>query len=217
MPVIINPYIAGRSFSFVGSCVSAGANLDFSSLSAGVIASGDFAVFVDVAVNLSGGSPAAVTPSGFTNHISTAASFDNDYRAMVSSKALSGSEGAITGMNGADRNNKIGLVFRPTLPIAGITAADIETQATSGDPSAQVCDPSAEAAPVIVVGADFIHAGTAAFSTFSPAADGTVAVPPNDDLLAGYKIYNTAPAATTIDANDLGNDNWLGSLYFKFS
>jgi len=135
---------------------------------------------------------------------------------MISSKILTGSEGSVTGMNGATENDKIGLVFRPSIAISTVTAHSINGQVGSADPTAQVVDPSAETTAVIIVGVAAHRSATLSFSTFSPAADATV-LNSDSDIIAGYKIYNSSPASTTIDMNDLGSFNWLGSLYFTFT
>lgn len=204
---------AARTFSFIGSCTSTSSSLDFSALSAGAVASGDALFYIDFAIG-SGSLPTSVIPSGFSNDIDDPGA--TTPRGMVSSKKASGSEGSIVGMSGATRNNKIGLVYRPSTAFTTITAAGISSEITTGDPTLQTCDPSAETSAVILLGISGIDSGTAAFSTFSPAADGTVANS-SADLLAGYKIYNTSPQSTQIDMNDLGTINWLASLYYTVS
>lgn len=135
---------------------------------------------------------------------------------MVSSKKAAGTEAAITGMNGGTRNNKIGLVFRPSTAFTTITAAGIASEININDPTLQTCDPSAETSAVVLIGIVGIDSATAAFSTFSPSSDGTV-TNSSSDLLAGYKLYNTSPQSTQVDMNDLGTINWLASLYFTVS
>lgn len=205
------PKAGNWTFTFVGSCVSNSTSLDFSSLSAGSIAADDLAVYIDCSAG--GSTPSAVTPSGFTNHINT--TLGGALRGMVSTKKLLGSEGVITGMNSVG-NNKVGLVFRPSTPFTTVNALGISSEATTGDPASQVCDPSAETTSVILIGISASDLGTAAFSTFSPAADGTVATA-DADLLVGYNIFNTAPQSTAIDMGDLGAPNWLASLYLTVS
>ncbi len=205
----------GLTWTFVGSCVASGASLDFSALSAGAIAAGDLAVYVDYSTNATT-IPSAVTPSGFATVISTGVDTGPiSARGMVSLKKLVGSETTVTGMNDT-ANNKVGLVFRPTAAFASVSGLDTASEITLDNPALQACDPSAETTAVIVIGVCAAEAGTAAFSTFSPASDGTVATA-DADLLVGYKIYNTGPLSTDIDANDLGNNTWLASLYAKVS
>lgn len=214
MSLILNPYsvVASRTFTFIGSCTSTTSALDFSSLSAGTIASGDLGVYLDYA-QTTGLPPTAVTPSGFTNDIQTIVA---PYGGMVSHKKLAGSESSITGMNGNSSNRKIGLVFRPSSSFTTITASGSGSQLTASDPTLQTCDPSAETTAVILIGIAAISGGTAAFATFSPAADGNVTTS-DSDLTTGYKIYNTSPQSTSVDMNDLGSNNWLASLYFTVS
>lgn len=202
-----------RTFTFVGSCESTSTSLDFSALSAGAVAAGDLLVYIDHATG--GALPSAVTPSGFTNHINGTVSASGptvNGRGMLSSKIATGSEGAITGMT-ATSLDKIGLVFRPSTPFTTINALGATSNLTGSDPSARTVDPSLETSAVIVVGLAGIASGTAAFSTFSPSADGTV-LNSDSDLIAGYKIYNTNPQLTTVDMSDLGGNNWLAAIYF---
>lgn len=204
---------SSRTFTFVGSCTSTSSSLDFSSLSAGAVAAGDALFYIDFAIN-SGSLPTSVIPSGFSNHLDDPGA--TSPRAMISSKKASGSEGSVTGMNGSVRNNKIGLVYRPSISFTTINANDIASDINTGDPTLQTCDPSAETSAVILLGISGIDNATAAFSTFSPASDGTVANSSND-LLVGHKLYNTSPQSTQVDMADLGVINWLASLYFTAS
>jgi len=207
---------AARTFTFVGSCISNGTSLDFSALSAGSVSAGDILVYIDQAVNGATTIPTAVTPSGFTNQINTSFGALSLYgRGMLSLKKAAGGEGVITGMNDTNMQ-KVGLVFRPSTSFTSIVANDIATELTAGNPASQNCDPSAETVATIVLGVAACDAATAAFSTASPAFDGTVSVA-DSDMIAGYKIYNTSPAAHTIDMNDLNTSNWLASLYLTVS
>lgn len=209
MSLILNPYstAGARTFTFIGSCTSTTSSLDFSALSAGTVTAGDLLVYIDGAQ--SGSAPTSVIPSAFTNGIDTAGS---TFRGMVSGKKAAGGEGVITGMNGATSNSKAGWVFRPSTAFTSFSMLDTASEVAVGDPASQSCDPSAETTAAIVVGVADSFGGTGAFATFSPAADGTVTTS-NNDMVAGYKIYNTSPQATTIDMADLGL-NWLASLYF---
>lgn len=201
--------VNGISFTFVGSCVGSGSTLNFGSLSAGSIAAGDLAVYIDKA-NGTSGDPSAVTPSGFTNNVSTAGS---DRRGMISVKKLTGSEGSVTGMNGDAFNRKIGLVFRPARSFTSIVASTPTSQITAGNPSSQVINPSSETTPVIVVGVASAFGATTSFSTASPAFDATVAAA-STWMLAGYKLYTENPVSHTIDMADL-TTNWLAGIYYR--
>lgn len=215
--MILNPYAfgsSGRTFTFIGSCNTGTASLDFSSLSAGTIAAGDLAVYIDFAFD-GGGAPSAVTPSGFSNAISTSGGTSPGGRGMVSVKKLTGSEGSVTGMN-ADVEDKVGLVFRPSSAFTTITASGISSSITSSNPTAQVCDPSAETSAVILLGIAAMDDATVSFSTFSPAATGEVSRTDND-IVVGYSIFNNNPLSTTIDMADFGDLNWLASLYLTVS
>jgi hypothetical protein len=200
---------AALTWAFVGSCTSTGTALDFSALSAGSIQADDLAIFVDYPRH--GSVPTAVTPSGFTNRVNTPGTIT---RGMLSDKKLLGSEGSVTGMDGSSSDQKVGLVFRPSISFASIAPSTPTTEVTSGNPVSQVIDPSAETASVIVIGV-VAAGGGIAFSTATPAFDAEVTA--GGRLIVGYKIYNASPQSHTIDMNDLGTDNWLAGIYYKVS
>ncbi len=204
------------TWTFVGSCVTNFNSLNFGALSAGTIQAGDLAVYVDMSTSAS--DPPGAIPSGFTNEIDTLGNTGSatEARGMVSLKKLAGSEGSVTGSTMGNQN-KVGLVFRPSsTSYTVINSLDEASQVVDTNPTAQACDPSAETVAAIVIGIAGVEGGSAAFSTFSPAADGTVATA-DGDLLVGYKIYNSSPASVSIDMNDLGDPNWLASLYITVS
>lgn len=204
------------AWTFIGSCVGTGTTLNFGSLSAGTLAAGDMMVYIQFGQGAS--APSAVTPSGFTDHVNTTfSSGGNDPRIMMSSKKADGSEGSITGMNGATVDAKVGLVFRPTGTYTSLTASTPNSQTTDGNPTLQTVDPSAETVPVVIVAMTaVVGIPPAAFSTASPAFDATIAAGPSPtDLVAGYKVYNSGWASHSIDMNDLGTGNCLASFYLK--
>ena len=206
------------TWTFVGSCQSTDTALDFSALSAGTIQANDVALFIDYAGDLD--PPTAVTPSGFTNIVNTSGENEPGARAMASWKKLAGSEASVTGMSastggsGAD-NNKLGLVFRPSIDFTTLTVSTPQNSGvTSANPAAITVDPSAETIPVVLIGIGAVYLGTVAFSTASPAFDAQIAISDND-MRIGYKIYNSSPLSHSIDINDLGSANWLAGFYFE--
>lgn len=206
------------TWTVVGSCQSTGTALDFSVLSAGSIQANDVALYIDYAG--AAGVPTAVTPSGFTNIVNTSGGSEPGACAMASWKKLAGSEGSVTGMSastggtGAD-NNKIGLVFRPSIDFTTLT---FSTPQNSGiintNPAAITVDPSAETIPVVLIGIGAVYQGTVTFSTASPAFDAEINLS-DSDMRVGYKIYNSSPLSHSIDINDLGSANWLAGFYFE--
>jgi hypothetical protein len=206
------------TWTFVGSCQSTGTALDFSALSAGTIQANDVALYIDYAG--ANGPPTAVTPSGFTNIVNTSGGTEPGARAMASWKKLAGSEASVTGMSastggsGAD-NNKLGLVFRPSIDFTTLTVSTPQNSGiTDSNPAAITVDPSAETIPVVLIGIGAVYQGTVAFSTASPDFDAQIAIS-DDDLRIGYKIYNSSPLSHSIDINDLGSANWLAGFYFE--
>lgn len=206
---------AARTFSFIGSCTSIGSSLDFSALSAGAIAAGDLAVYIDYSGPNGAGAPSTVLPSGFASASDASINSPQGFRGTISTKTLAGSEGVISGLNQAN-NNKIGLVFRPSSAFSSIAVGGSSAVIVSTNPTSQVCDPSAETTAVILITVCGAEGSTAAFSTRSPAADGSVSTS-DSDLLASYNVYNTSPQSVTADMNDLGDVNYLASLYLTVS
>lgn len=207
------------TWTFVGSCQSTGTLLDFSALSAGTIQANDVALYIDFAG--AGGVPTAVTPSGFSNIVNTSGGSEPGVRAMASWKKLTGSESYVTGISastgggGGTDNNKLGLVFRPSINFTTLTVSTPQNSGiTSGNPAAITVDPSAETTPVVLIGIGATYIGTVAFSTASPAFDAQINLSDND-LRVGYKIYNSSPLSHSIDINDLGSANWLAGFYLK--
>jgi hypothetical protein len=199
------------TWTFVGSCQSTGTSLDFSSLSAGAIQANDVAIYIDYVAD--GFPPAAGTPSGFSARINTAGGSEPGARVMVSTKKLTGAEATVGGMAAAE-NSKIGLVFRPSRDFTTFTVSTPQDSGiTDTNPSAITVDPSAEVTPAVLLGFAATYQGTATFSTASPAFDAEINLSDND-MRAGYKIYNSSAASHTIDINDLGRGNWLAGFYF---
>lgn len=173
---------------------------------------GDVAILFDVALNASI-VPTDVVPTNWTGIITDTDSGGNPRRVRISYKILAAGEpgASVTGMDDTN-DDKVMLVFRGNAPITTVSAEDWAAQATTADPSAQTVNASGQLTPLVVFGMSFTGT-TAAFSTASPAFDATVAAS-GDDLLVGYKIYNTAPADHTIDMADLTN-NILASGFLE--
>ena len=179
---------------------------------------GDLAVLFDQATNGSG-LPTEVVPTGFTQW-STSQTTGALNRGVISYKVLvSGEPGStITGMKGtagSPNTNKVMFVFRSdTSSITAVTPSTLNSQGTGSDPTLQTVSAASGAAPLIVLGQAWCSNTTSAFSTESPAFDGTVTTS-LADLIAGYKIYNSSPADHSIDMADLGSNNTLRSGYLQ--
>lgn len=175
----------------------------------GSLQAGDAAVLMDGSVTF--GAQTAIFPAGFTTIVNASTGAGTEPRSIVSSRVLDGSEsGTITGMTGLS-SGKLLLIFRGNIPITSVTPSTWNSEATSGNPSSQVV--SAPTTPGVVFG--FAFAGSS-FSTASPAFDATQAFAGSgSDAIGGYKIYNSSPAAHTIDMNDFGSNILIsGSLSF---
>jgi hypothetical protein len=176
---------------------------------------GDVAILFDVAINptLNATPPTDVVPTGWTGIITESGSIT---RARISRKILAAGEpgSSITGMNGLSSDDKVMLVFRNTSAITAVSAEDWAVEITTGNPASQTVNASGQTAPLIVFGMAFISGGTGAFSTQSPSFDATI-TGADEDILLGYKIYESSPANHTVDMNDLGNINVLASGFLE--
>lgn len=205
MSFIINPYVfAGAggvtSLSFYDVTYSIGATI---SPAAGY-AAGDLLVLSQLAYS-KGSSPSLVTPTDFTSWINITGSA---VRVAVSYKIATGSEGTLTGMDGANSDSKILAVFRGDIAITSITASTPTTQVTSGNPSSQSIVATAGSLPLVALGI-YANGGLATVNprTMSPAKDGEFS-----NFAAHYMAYQLQNASLTdvsIDMDDEGSDNML--------
>lgn len=205
--------------TYVGSATSTSSSLT----APGGIASGDFAVYMDMARDT--GAPSAVTPSGFTNVLNTshfvATVGENDHRFMVSYKVLTGSETTISGMSGDGSNDQFKgmFVYRPNKAITAVTpltGSSWGKEMTNSNPSSQAKTLTGLTAPVLYLGIAYNYNTVGLFSTASPAFDDS-SLTAGSRIRFGRKLYNTSPANHTIDMDDLGNGNGLFSGYFTFT
>lgn len=204
------------TLTFVDSAISNSATI---TIPAGA-QEGDLAVLFDISWNGSSGPPTEVVPSTWTlctpSTIQDSAS--NDDRLVASYKVLGAAPGgtSVTGMDSTS-DNKIMMVFRPDAVITTVTPGSWNAQNTPNDPASQSVTASGQATPLVVVATGYDVAGLLAFSSASPAFDAVIQETGQDDMVAGYKIYNSSPADHTIDQIDEGNANVLASGYLRVS
>lgn len=214
MPIIINPYILTitTSFAYIGKCVSSGSALNFGALDAGTIAAGDLLIYMQG--SRAGGTPTAVTPSGFTNGMNDVTS---STRAMLSAKKAVGSEGSVTGMS-ETTDKKIGLVFRPSTAFTSFAFGGTSTTVDDGNPANRTSAVSgAGTYPVLVLG----HMGVMTATTIT----GKSISPEMSELsgsdaghIAHYLQYSGSAAdVTAYDKNDDGSGNFLQIGYLTFT
>lgn len=181
------------------------------------IQAGDLLVISDV-VYLKSGTPTSVVPADFT----AAQNFTGvNGRLILSYKIATGAEASasITGMtmNGTTLfGSKIMFVFRGNTPITTASDASGGAEGTTGNPAAQNVAASGGTPPLVILAA-YATRGAIDPRTFSPAKDGELqrtAINSVDHWLA-YRIYETAPANTSIDMDDEGGNNILVSRYIQ--
>ena len=196
------------TLSFIASTIA-----DADSITAPAsINSGDLLVMFDYSGKPSGGG----TPTGFTNIFDTSGAYVD---IIASYKIADGTEdsSSITGLTGGYAGLKIIQQFRGDDTISSISAQDIASQVTDGDPSTQTCNASLGSSPLIVFGMYGSH-DTISTRTFSPTEDGeTDNTGSAEQLHAKYKIYNSSPADVTIDMGAVDFQNALGSFYLEAS
>lgn len=203
--------IGGVKITFVGSGNSTAQTVTWP----GGLTSECFAVLHDHAIN-SIGSPTEVIPTDFTLVPGVSVAASTSRYTCTYKYPLTGLEsGSLTGQNGNSSNEKVLLVFK----IAGgdnvVNFGGILTSMTDANPTAQTTNTGGTNLPSIFLGQTSSPTNTTSFVTASPVFDGTVSIS-NTRMIAGYKIYNSAPADHTIDMNDLGNRNTLSSFTAQF-
>lgn len=184
------------------------------------IQQGDLLVLFDSAGQVGVNVP-TIVPTGFTsiNNVSITDGF-SFIRSICSYKVAVGNESSssISGMSGANSNDKMLLHFRPNVPINALTVGDVDGSGITTNPAAQTVTSASGVPPLIVFGA---YSADAAVSprTFtvggSAAKDGEI----NSSTFAylAWKIYNSAPADVVIDMDDEGAMNTLQSFYISVS
>jgi hypothetical protein len=198
-PFMAAPEGGLASITQVGSSTSTAATITLPA----DIQAGDLIVILDGA-NSAFATPAAVTPTDFTNHANNTVTPPYEgYRLMLSSKLAVGTEGSasITGMNGNAGNTKACYVFRGDIPATSRTPSTFNGEGTTGDPAAQNVAASGGSAPLVVLAGYFARSGPVDPRTFSPAKDGEINAG-SGVLYLAYKIYNSSPADVSVDMDD---------------
>ncbi|RWM29783.1 hypothetical protein [Mesorhizobium sp.] len=206
----LSPKVA--TLTLVGGATAQGATIAWSAVAG--FQAGDLVLLFDQAETLNSIPPTSVIPTGFTNINDFSISAGVSGRSMISHRILDGTEGGnITGMNsGTTLQGKYLLIFRGDRAVSAVVSSAFNNEATTGDPAAQTVAAGSGAAPLIVLGAAFGTGGGSGFSTASPAFDATATFGGSTVGVAGYKVYNSAPANHSIDMADKGN-NILSSGY----
>lgn len=202
------------SITQVLSATSSASTINFPS----GIQAGDLIVLLDRAGSFNT-SVTDVTPSGFTRVGNSLTLTDIgtfvQYRQNAWYKKATGSEsGALTGLNGTTFNFKAMYVFRGDVAANTLTVGGAGEEITSNNPAAQNCAASGGVAPLVVIGC-YGSTGTINPRTFSTTKDGEIT--PAVNLYLAYKIYNSAPANSSIDMDDEGAVNGLQSFYISMS
>lgn len=159
------------------------------------------------------GTPVPGTPSGFTSGFYQPSAA---VTGRVTYKLLAGGETTITpgGTFVGEACTKL-YVFRPNKPISSIAFKDWEGYSGSGNPPAQSPDPSAEPPSSVIVASAHGVSGSFVMSS-TPSLTESVGVDTGSMYNRhGYRIYNSAPAAHSIDMPDQGNFNLLMSGYVQ--
>lgn len=176
----------------------------------GTPTAGDLCVIVQYSI---AGTPAIVTPSGFTELITSNTGIATN-RASMWAKKLVGGETTVTGTDGtADR--WIAMTFHPNSAIGAFAANDIETAMSTVAPGQRTIQATGAATkPVLLIG----QMGAASGDVIDPRT-----ISPAMSEIAGgatnhyghYFIYNSADtlADHTYDMADEGIQNMLQTLY----
>lgn len=158
--------------------------------------------------------PSDVTPSGFTNLTNQSGTVT---RFRIDRKFAVGTESGNLNVITADVWSEARMVIFRRSPAGtqGNTAGSTQAQLTTGNPSAQTQDGSAQT-PTIVVMGFYMASSSVDPRTFSPAADGEFG---SGQAYIKWKIYNEGDTIVShsIDMNDEGTVNFLASLYNTYT
>jgi hypothetical protein len=183
------------------------------------IAAGDLIVLLDSARS-SFATPADATPSGFTRigtSVTVAAASPTfvGTRSNLWYKLAAGTEtGALTGMTGTSTIMKSMVVFRGNIAAITLTLGGAGQAGSDANPTALTCAANGGTPPLVVIGG-YHSTGAVSPRTFSTTADGEVN--PNTSQYLAWKIYNSAPASTSIDIDDEGNCNIIHAGYVQMA
>jgi hypothetical protein len=176
-------------------------------------------VLIDSVWNTGAAPPSSSVPTNFLQIATASLGGSASTRTTVSAKIATGTEAstAITGMSGTGGAAKALAVFRCDSIITSGIVGDIGSEATSGDPAAQVITASLGTPPLVVLG--FYSSFTAIDPrSMTPAKDGEIQATGNSiDSYIAWKTYNAAPEDVTIDMDDEGLDNILISCFIQVS
>lgn len=211
MSFMVNPYLFAEAE--LDSLTLIDSEIGDASVTCPTVQAGDLLIFFEYARMTTAVDPGYSIPSGFRSMVTN---FIVASRCTISGKVADGSEGGtvLSAMNGNGSNGHVLLVFRGSVPIIAFTTHDTASEGTTGNPAAQVVNASLGTPPLIVLASS---SGIVAHTTsWSPAAD-AIFDSGSDNLMAGYKIYNSSPADVTVDMGDLGNANQLLSCYVQLA
>jgi len=199
------PFMGGGELTLVGQNVDDDATVGLPVGSA----AGDLCIYGQViagAVGITLGTPSGYTVMRTVGPTTLSGSFN--VAARVGAKVLAADTQVATGTTLGGPNGVICTfcrVYRHSNgPVTGFTYLWNTGEATSGNPSPQTVDPSAEIPPLII---EALALGQSGFSfSGSPALQGTL----GDSLatfgegLSGYSIINGTPVSYSIDMPDTG-------------
>lgn len=181
----------------------------------GPVTAGDLCIIWNQGYN--GGTPADVTPSGFTK-LMTATLLGS--RMSLFAKILTGSETTVTGLDGdssVDRHWAVA-TFHPDFPISGFSnGMTPNSEITNGNPAAQTITAASSPSKPIIVWGQMNTSGSVNPRTTSPVMNELTTM--DAQHYAHYKIYSSSDTLVnhTYDMDDEGNANMLQSGYLVFT
>lgn len=193
-----------RTLTFIDSAVSSGASITIPAAAL----QNDIAFLADASQSGTDN----VLPSGFTSLAN--ATSEGDLRLRTSYRVLGSSPGgtSVTGMSGAFSDNKVMLIFRPSVVASSTAVPTWGSEATQNNPASQSVLAAGQVAPLVVIGVSATSGGSPAFSVETPAFTAKVT---QGLVQVGYTIYNDTPLDHTIDMADLGNRNVFQTGYIR--
>lgn len=162
--------------------------------------------------------PGAFTPTGFTTihsvHAGTA-----QVRSFVGARLATASDAGAnidTGSTDGTWLNHL-YVFRGDDPINAFAVFDAEVSGpTAANPAGVTTNASTGTPPLVVIGT-YSSNNAVDPRTFSTTKDGEITAGGGSTSWLAYKIYNAAPADTTIDMDDEGDVNTVTGSFIQVS
>lgn len=178
------------------------------------ISAGDLLIISHSAGNGSG-TPAAVTPSGFTLAGTYTSSFG---RQSLHWKLALGTESSasVSILSGTSYQRGLAVQFRANEAITAVTAGSPVGQITDSNPTSKNITASASSSPLVVIAC---WTDSPSFNAISPRTQSPAMTEISDvvNQYMGWLFYASSPSDQSFDMDDEGQDNGLNGVYLELT